>query len=362
MSGALSTAKPGLFDAPLCSRPTRPIWPSTSLPSLEAVLICAVVLMSSRARSTAASCPDATFTPPTRSAAFSCQPASGRRALVAAPSDSTKTEAPRACGVTKASAWMDTNRSACTRRALRTRSCRARRSRRRASSARGCWGWWSLSRSLRATPARHPSRAGHWGRWRWGSSPPWPGSSAMTIRRSALPARVWVRAGGLCRSRRCRPRWAAGAGACWRSILPIRSPAHRSWRAAWSAGCQAGWLTMPQPVQPLAQPLAATSRGTHQRGDRVVLDLGVEVKHQAVLVVETGASEKISGATGCFRSSTMHDGRRVLAHAHASDGVVGATLPSSSRRLGLSSRPSTSITRRSGVSTRKCLAARRLSD
>ena len=45
-------------------------WPSTSLPSLRLSLICAVVLMSSRARITVSSL-TATLTPPTRSAAFS---------------------------------------------------------------------------------------------------------------------------------------------------------------------------------------------------------------------------------------------------------------------------------------------------
>ena len=55
-----------------------------------------------------------------------------------------------------------------------------------------------------------------------------------------------------------------------------------------------------------------------------------------------------------------HHARLVLADAHAGDvGVVGRTLPTSSRSCGLSSRPSMSTTSRGGFSARKCLAAQR---
>jgi len=48
--------------------------------------------------------------------------ASQRAAVEVAPfSDSTKTEEPRAVGTVKASAWIETNRSACTLRAFSTR-------------------------------------------------------------------------------------------------------------------------------------------------------------------------------------------------------------------------------------------------
>ncbi len=56
MSGALSTAKPACSTCGLCSRAPMPrISPSIAPPSLRLSLICAVVLMSSRARCTCAS-------------------------------------------------------------------------------------------------------------------------------------------------------------------------------------------------------------------------------------------------------------------------------------------------------------------
>ncbi len=85
-------------------------------------LICAVVLMSSSARITCTSLPALTLTPPTMSAAFSLLAIQRAAVLVAAPSLSANTLAPRALGVMKASAWIDTKRSAWTRRAFFTRS------------------------------------------------------------------------------------------------------------------------------------------------------------------------------------------------------------------------------------------------
>ncbi|MNG40213.1 hypothetical protein D3C84_1286960 [compost metagenome] len=59
--------------------------------------------------------------PPMESARFSLF-ASQRAALDVAPfSDSTNTDDPRALGFMNASAWIDTNRSACTLRAFSTR-------------------------------------------------------------------------------------------------------------------------------------------------------------------------------------------------------------------------------------------------
>ena len=122
MSGAFSTAKPACSTCCLCSRPTWPMWPSTSRPMRRLSWICAVVLMSSSVRITCASLLR-TLMPPIASAAFSRWAISRAVVLVAPESDSANTEAPRAFGVMKASAWIETNRSACTRRALRTRSC-----------------------------------------------------------------------------------------------------------------------------------------------------------------------------------------------------------------------------------------------
>ncbi len=70
MSGALSTANPACSTRGLCRRPTLPISPSMAAPSLRLSLICAVVLMSSRARCTCASLA-LTLRPPIRSALFS---------------------------------------------------------------------------------------------------------------------------------------------------------------------------------------------------------------------------------------------------------------------------------------------------
>ncbi len=66
MSGAFSTAKLACSTLPLWSLPTLPIWPSTSPPSFRLSLICAVVLMSIRARSTLSSLAWM-LAPPTRS-------------------------------------------------------------------------------------------------------------------------------------------------------------------------------------------------------------------------------------------------------------------------------------------------------
>ena len=120
MSGAFSTAKPACSTRGLCRRAMPPISPSSTLPSFRLSLICAVVLMSSRARCTCWSWL-LTFRPPTRSAWFSLL-ASQRAAVLEAPLWlSANTLAPRALGVVNASAWMETNRSACTRRAFSTR-------------------------------------------------------------------------------------------------------------------------------------------------------------------------------------------------------------------------------------------------
>lgn len=77
--------------------------------------------MSNSARLTAASCV-LMLMPPIRSDAFSLF-ASQRAAALEAPwSDSANTDEPLADGVVNASAWIDTNRSAPTRRAFCTRT------------------------------------------------------------------------------------------------------------------------------------------------------------------------------------------------------------------------------------------------
>ena len=106
-------------------------------------------------------------------------------ALVAPRSLSAKTLAPRASGRMKASAWMDTNRSACTRRALRTRSCSGTKwSPLRVSMTRRPRVLFSSSRSWREMASTTSFSRSPVGPMAPGSSPPWPGSMATMTSRS----------------------------------------------------------------------------------------------------------------------------------------------------------------------------------
>ena len=188
MSGALSTAKLACSTLGLCRRPTPPISRSMAPPSCRLSLIWAVVLMSSRARLTWASCATM-LTPPIKSALFSWLAIQRAALLVAPPWLRAKTLAPCALGVKKASAWMLTNKSACTLRAFCTRTCRGtKKSASRVKKARiGLpFTWVALMRSFRrwaicstTSFSRVPA-----GPTAPGSSPPWPGSRAMMIKRS----------------------------------------------------------------------------------------------------------------------------------------------------------------------------------
>jgi hypothetical protein len=90
----------------------------------------------------------------------------------------------------------------------------------------------------------------------------------------------------------------------------------------------------------------------------------VQVEHQPVLVGATGASVNCCGATGCFRSITSRTTRGWFwpTRTPAMKGSSPRTLPTRSRSCGLSSRPSTSITSRSGPATSECFAASAASD
>ncbi|CFP71367.1 Uncharacterised protein [Bordetella pertussis] len=122
ISGAFSTAKPACSTRFLCSRLIFLISSRKALPTLSESLICAVVDRSSSTLATWRSWLPR-LTPPIRSAAFSLS-ASQRACVLDAPrSDSANTDEPLAVGLMKASAWMDTNRSARTRRAFCTRTC-----------------------------------------------------------------------------------------------------------------------------------------------------------------------------------------------------------------------------------------------
>ena len=170
---------------------------STSLPRRRLSLICAVVLMSSMACSTCGSRTVFTLTPPTWSAAFSLL-AIQRAALLLAPLvDSAKTLAPRASGRKKASAWMLTKRSACTRWALRTRSCRGtKKSASRVIITRMPGTAFSVSRSASATASTTSFSRKPLGPTAPGSSPPWPGSNATMIKRSTRRCSAGVGAAG----------------------------------------------------------------------------------------------------------------------------------------------------------------------
>jgi hypothetical protein len=109
-----------------------------------------------------------------------------RAALLDAPPWlSANTEAPRASGFMNASAWIETKRSAWTRRAFLTRSCSGtKKSASRVIIAR-MFGT-ALRRSRRSSAiARTTSfSCSPLGPLAPGSSPPWPGSIATTTRRS----------------------------------------------------------------------------------------------------------------------------------------------------------------------------------
>ena len=222
-------------------------------------LIWALVLMSAMARSTCASLTDATPAPPTPSAAFSLLASQRAAALVAPLSDKANTDAPRAAGVMKASAWRDTKRSACTRLALRTRSCRGtKKSASRVSMARMPGTLLSRSRSFSATASTTSFSRSPLGPMAPGSSPPWPGSSATTTSRSMLRCSSGSStvAGGVgvdwgggvapgAGMAGAPLRWASsgaeagGAPACrGLSMRPMKSPrASRTLWAAWLAAC-----------------------------------------------------------------------------------------------------------------------------
>ena len=190
MSGALSTAKPACSTWALCNFPTPPISLITARPKCKLSLICAVVLMSKIALRTFTSLA-LRLTPPTASAAFSLFASHRAEALVAPLSLRANTLAPRASGLVKASAWMLTNKSACTFCAFLTRSFNGtKKSASRVKYARIGLPPTTLllmrSRSFRATLSTTSFSRVPAGPTAPESSPPWPGSSAMMMRRSVL--------------------------------------------------------------------------------------------------------------------------------------------------------------------------------
>ena len=237
MSGAFSTAKPACSTLPLCSWPTLPIWPSTSPPSLRLSLICAVVLMSSIARMHGRVLAPATLTPPTRSAAFSLSAIQRAAAARGAALAEREHRGAARLGVMKASAWIETNRSACTRRAFARARAAARRSRRRGSASRACSGCALMrSRSCSAIASTTSFSRRPLGPMAPGSSPPWPGSSATMIRRSIFAARHRRRD----RRRRRRHRRRGGAGGA-AAVVRRRRPRRRRVRSRPMNSPSASW-------------------------------------------------------------------------------------------------------------------------
>ncbi len=184
-SGAFSTAKPAcstrrlVQPADLAERRPAPRWPSCRLS-----LICAVVLMSSIARSTCVSL-IAALTPPTRSAAFSRCAIQRAAALLAPFWLSANTLAPRASGGRRRRRGSTrTGRPARAAPCARARAA-ARNSRRRASASRACSARaLSRSRSCSAIASTTSFSRRPLGPIAPGSSPPWPGSRATMISRS----------------------------------------------------------------------------------------------------------------------------------------------------------------------------------
>ena len=120
-SGDFSTAKLACSTRGLCRVFISPSSESTWLPSLRLSLMVAVCERSSRVRARYLSF-TSRFTPPIRSASFSFLASQRAASEVARFSDSANTLEPRACGLMKASACTETNRSALTLRALSTRT------------------------------------------------------------------------------------------------------------------------------------------------------------------------------------------------------------------------------------------------
>ena len=353
MSGALSTANPACSTCPLCSLPTRPMRVSTSLPSLMLSLICAVVLMSSMACSTWGSRTLPTLTPPTWSAEFSRSAIQRAAALLAPLVLSANTLAPRASGRKKASAWMLTNRSACTRRALRTRSCSGtKKSASRVIITRMPGTALSLSRSCRATASTTSFSRRPVGPTAPGSSPPWPGSSATMMRRSTRLRSSGVAGAGGAAGGAGVTATTGGGGACTTALAGVAGLSTRAISSP-SASCTA-----------CAARCSATSLSRISASSGSASCCGKRSKTRRCRYAATGASVNCSGRTPCLRSNTSRTtrGRYWPTRTPAMKGSSARTLPTSSRSAGFSSSWLMSTTRRAGASTSNCVASSGWSD
>ena len=230
MSGAFSTAKLACSTLPLWSLPTLAIWPRTSPPSLRLSLICAVVLMSIRVRRTVASLAW-TLAPPTRSDAFS-RFAIQRAALLDAPcSLSANTEAPRASGGSER-VGMDRDEQvgldparlldALVQRHEEVGVARQHRAHVRVAFRRSRRSMRDRQDDVLLVQSARPAAPG--------SSPPWPGSTATTTRRSIFAWAVGGSAGAAGNRAARRPAAGPSAAPTRRTAAPAcraRSPRRR---------------------------------------------------------------------------------------------------------------------------------------
>ena len=212
-------------------------------------------------------------------------------------------------GVMNASAWIDTNRSACTRRALRTRSCNGtKKSPSRVSMARSPGSEFKRSRRRSATASTTSFSRSPLGPMAPGSSPPWPGSIATMVKRST--------------SRRART---LGSGS-WRRRARRRGARHgaRCRRRAFDAADQL--------AQRIAHRLIGAFVGAILLADdfqqRVALLERVQIEHQTVAVGRHRIERELLWPHRLFEvDHQAHQARLVLPDAHAGDvGVVGSHL------------------------------------
>jgi hypothetical protein len=256
-----------------------------------------------------------------------------------------------------ASAWIETNRSACTRRAFFTRSCSGtKKSASRVIIARMLGSAFRRSRSCIAICSTRLSRAARSGRSRRVFAAV-ARSIATTISRSILFCAV-------CGSGAVELSGGSGTGAddaagpgvatiggadaeaegALPSSLPMNSPravAHFLRRFAFSAFLVAD-----------------------QRQQWVALLGRVQVEHQPVLVGGNRRErEELRRGRLLQVDHEAHDARLVLADAHAGDErIVGAHLADQLAQRRTELEPSMSITSRFGLSTRKCFCDSALSD
>ena len=264
------------------------------------------------------------------------------------------------------------NRSACTRRALLTRSCSGtKKSASRVSMARMLGRALRRSRICSAIFSTTSFSFRPLGPMAPGSSPPWPGSSATMMSRStrsrgrsSSPGAEAARVGaGGARATARGADAAEAADAADAATLAVAGPEAAgsdaegaTWPINWpsasaAAEAAAAGLRRARPAWPCCGRAPAAGRWAWR----------VQVEHQAVPVRgHRGERENLRGAGLLQVEHHAHHARLALSRrTPAMLGSSAATLASSSRKVGLSSSPSMSITRRGGASMKKCFGGKR---